>query len=42
MDRTQQVETMQAMVERIGYDGTQRQISIRFHPPTPAPQETRI
>ena len=33
MDRTQQVEAIQAMVERIGYDGAARQISIRFRPP---------
>ena len=31
MDRTRQVEAIQAMVERIGYDGVARQISIRFH-----------
>lgn len=33
MDRTRQVEAIQAIVERIGYDGDARQISIRFHPP---------
>jgi len=33
IDRTRQVEAIQAIVERIGYDGTTRQISIRFHPP---------
>jgi site-specific DNA recombinase len=32
MDRTRQVEAIQAIVERIGYDGAARQISIRFHP----------
>jgi Recombinase zinc beta ribbon domain len=32
MDRTEQVEVIQAIVERIGYDGAARQISIRFHP----------
>jgi site-specific DNA recombinase len=32
MDRTQQVEAIQEIVERVGYDGTARQISIRFHP----------
>ena len=32
MDRTFQVETVLGIVERIGYDGTSRQISIRFHP----------
>ena len=32
MDRTQQVEAVLGIVERIGYDGTTRQISIRFHP----------
>ena len=31
MDRTRQVEAVQAIVERIGYDGTARQISIKFH-----------
>ena len=31
MDRAQQVEKMQAIVERVGYDGSSRQISIRFH-----------
>jgi hypothetical protein len=36
MDRTQQVEAIQAIVERIGYDGTARQISIRFHQPASA------
>jgi hypothetical protein len=33
MDRTRQVEAIQAIVERIGYDGTARQISIRFRQP---------
>jgi site-specific DNA recombinase len=33
MDRTRQVEAMQAIVERVGYDGVARQIFIRFHPP---------
>jgi hypothetical protein len=32
MDRRQQVEAMQTFVERVGYDGAARQISIRFHP----------
>jgi len=32
MDRARQVEAIQAIVERIGYDGAARQISIRFHP----------
>jgi hypothetical protein len=32
MDRTLQVEAMQAIVERVGYNGVARQISIRFHP----------
>jgi hypothetical protein len=43
MDRTRQVEAIQAIVERIGYDGTARQISIRFHQPaiTAAGQEAR-
>ena len=30
MDRTRQVEAIQAIVERVGYDGAARQISIRF------------
>jgi hypothetical protein len=30
MDRTRQVEAIQTTVERIGYDGATRQISIRF------------
>jgi hypothetical protein len=33
MERTRQVEAVQAVVERVGYDGIARQISIRFHPP---------
>jgi Zn-dependent M32 family carboxypeptidase len=43
MDRTQQVETIQAIVERVGYDGAARQISIRFHPTgtTSAGEEAR-
>jgi site-specific DNA recombinase len=31
MDRIQQVEAICSVVERIGYNGTARQISIRFH-----------
>jgi site-specific DNA recombinase len=31
-DRTRQVEAIQSIVERVGYDGATRQISIRFHP----------
>ena len=27
-----QFEAIQAIVERVGYDGAARQISIRFHP----------
>ena len=30
MERTRQVEAIQALVQRIGYDGAARQISIRF------------
>jgi site-specific DNA recombinase len=43
MDRTRQVEALQAIVERIGYDGAARQISIQFRKPaiTAAEQETR-
>ena len=41
MDRTRQVEAMQTIVERVGYDGVARQISIRFHPAaiTTGPEE---
>ena len=44
MDRTRQVEAIQAIVERIGYDGTARQISIRFHQPAipAAGEEERV
>ena len=45
MDRARQVEALQAMIERIGYDGAARQISIRFHPAaiTPAAgEEARV
>ena len=31
MDRFRRVEAIQAVVERVGYDGHARQISIRFH-----------
>ena len=30
MDRTRQVEVIQAIIERVGYDGIKRQVSIRF------------
>ncbi len=40
IDRTQQVEAIQAIVERIAYEGATRQISIRFHP-APVRQEGR-
>ena len=33
MDRARQVEAIQAIVKRIGYDGIVQKISIRFHPP---------
>jgi site-specific DNA recombinase len=42
MDRALQVETIQAMVERVGYDGKARQISIRFHTSTPAAAEEGV
>jgi site-specific DNA recombinase len=32
LDRTRQVEAIQALIQRVGYDGAARQISIRFHP----------
>ncbi len=44
IDRTRQVAAIQAIVERIGYDGAARQISIRFHPAAitpPAQQDYR-
>jgi hypothetical protein len=31
MDRVRRVEAIQRVVERVGYDGNARQISIRFH-----------
>ena len=31
MNRTTQLEIIQSLVERVGYDGTSREISIRFH-----------
>src|ERR1700704_4768102 len=31
MDRARQIEAMQTLVERVGYDGVARQVSIRFH-----------
>jgi site-specific DNA recombinase len=31
IDRTRQVEAIQSVVQRVGYDGTARQVSIRFH-----------
>jgi len=34
MDRTRQVETIQTLVERVGYDGKSRQISIRLCTPS--------
>src|SRR5580692_6689661 len=33
MDRASQVEAMQTIVKRVGYDGVARQVSIRFHVP---------
>ncbi len=41
IDRTRQVEAIQAIVERIGYDGAARQISIRFHAAATAGEESR-
>jgi len=38
MDRNRQVEAMQLLVERVGYDGAARQISIRLRP-VPIPGE---
>jgi Zn-dependent M32 family carboxypeptidase len=31
MDRAGQVDAIQSIVERVGYDGVTRQICIRFH-----------
>jgi hypothetical protein len=31
LDRAGQIDTIQSLVERIGYDGITRQVSIRFH-----------
>jgi site-specific DNA recombinase len=31
MERTRQVEAIQAIVERVGFDGAAREVSIRFH-----------
>ena len=44
MDRGQQREALQAIVERVGYNGATRQISIRFRPPevAMAGQEARV
>ena len=42
MDRTRQIGVLQAMIERIGYDGRTQQISIRFHPTPVAPEEMRV
>jgi hypothetical protein len=36
MDRTLQVATIRIIVERVGYDGRERKISIRFRPPATA------
>ena len=38
MDRNRQIETIQLLVERVGYDGAARQISIRLRP-VPIPGE---
>ena len=39
MDRVGRVEAIQAMVERVGYDGNARQVALRFHAVT---QETQV
>jgi hypothetical protein len=41
MDRTRQIEVLQTMIERVGYNGATRQISIRFRPSEDAGQEAR-
>ena len=41
MDRSRQMGVLQAMIERIGYDGRTRQISIRFHPTPVGREEAR-
>jgi site-specific DNA recombinase len=40
LDRARQVQAIQAIVERIGYDGTARQVSIRFR--ATAKPETQV
>jgi site-specific DNA recombinase len=39
MDRVRRVEAIREVVERVGYDGNRRQISIRFHAMT---EETQV
>jgi site-specific DNA recombinase len=41
MDRARQVEAVQGIVERVGYNGTSRQVSIRFRPGRGAGEEAR-
>jgi hypothetical protein len=36
LDRIRQIGKLQAMVERIGYDGRAKEISIRLHQPESA------
>jgi site-specific DNA recombinase len=40
-DRSRQIVVLHARVERVGYNGTTRQISIRFHEAALAAQEAR-
>jgi hypothetical protein len=42
MDRTGQIEAIRSIVERIGYDGTTRQVSIRFHQATITAREEEV
>ena len=41
MDRTRQIGVLQGIIERIGYDGRTRQISIRFHATPVTGEEVR-
>jgi hypothetical protein len=42
MERARQVEAVQALVERIDYNGANRQISIRFRQPAPSDASAEV
>ncbi|MGA2145970.1 MAG: recombinase family protein [Bryobacteraceae bacterium] len=42
MNRTQQIEAIQAIIERVGYNGATQQISIRFRSPNGAMAEQEV